>query len=76
MPRLPVLVDKHQPVRAVERVSVQVVLELGRMAVGKEPMRIPAFDFGGQHRPLCLLPEAMWVVVDSELSKTRTAMGA
>jgi hypothetical protein len=30
VPRLPVLVDKHPPVRAVERVDVQVVLEFGQ----------------------------------------------
>ena len=32
MPRLPVLVNKHQPVRAVERIRVQVVLEFGQDA--------------------------------------------
>src|SRR5687767_9841057 len=35
MPRLPVLVDKHQPVRAVGRVGVQVVLEF-RQDGGRE----------------------------------------
>ena len=30
IPRLPVLIDKYQPVRAVDRVGVQVVLELGQ----------------------------------------------
>jgi hypothetical protein len=47
MPRLPVLVDKDQPVRAIERVGVQWCCSSGRMAAGKETMRIPALDFGG-----------------------------
>ena len=38
MPRLPVLVDKYQSVRAVERVGVRVVLELG---AGWRPERRP-----------------------------------
>ena len=47
MPRLPVLVDKYQPVRAIERerererVGVQWCCSSGRMAAGKETMRIP-----------------------------------
>jgi hypothetical protein len=48
MPRLPMVVDKHQPVRAIESVDVQVVLELGQDAAGNETMRIPARDFGGR----------------------------
>jgi hypothetical protein len=47
MPRLAVLVDKHQPVRAVERIGVQVGWSSGRMPAGKETVRIPALDFGG-----------------------------
>ena len=47
----PCSLTNTNPSGPVERVSVQVVLEFGQIAAGKETMRIPALDFGGPSCP-------------------------